>query len=97
MPFPRKYLNDGEEIVLDLRPHWSFFSGPVAALVAALVLAIAAHSIKFLNVALLAIAVVALAWCVGRWARWATTNFVVTNDRLIYRHGVLGKKGQEIP
>lgn len=97
MPFPRKFLNEGEEIVLDLRPHWSFFAGPVSALVAALVLAVVAHNVKFLNVAVLALAAVALFWCVGRYARWYTTNFVVTSDRLIYRHGVFAKRGQEIP
>src|SRR4051812_4324527 len=36
--FPRKLLNDGEEVVLDLRPHWWFLSEPTAALVGALVL-----------------------------------------------------------
>lgn len=97
MPFPRKFLNEGEEVVLDLRPHWSFFAGPVAALVAALVLAIVAHGVRFLNVALLALAAVALFWCLGRYARWATTNFVVTSDRLIHRYGVFAKRGQEIP
>ncbi len=97
MPFPRKFLNEGEEIVLDRRPHWSFFGGPVAALVAALVLAIVAHSVKYLNVAILALVAVALLWCIGRYARWYTTNFVVTTDRLIYRHGVFAKRGQEIP
>ncbi len=97
MPFPRKFLNEGEEVILDLRPHWSFFAGPVAALVAGLVLAIIAHSVRYLNVAVLALAAVALVWCIGRYARWATTNFVVTSDRLIYRHGVFAKRGQEIP
>ena len=29
--------------------------------------------------------------------RWVTTNFVITTDRLIYRHGVLSKHGIEIP
>ena len=32
-----------------------------------------------------------------RYVRWITTNFVVTTDRLIYRHGVLAKHGIEIP
>ena len=32
-----------------------------------------------------------------RLAKWSTTNFVVTTDRLIYRSGVLAKKGIEIP
>ena len=40
---------------------------------------------------------VALAWFGIIYARWITTNFVVTTDRLIYRHGVLSKHGIEIP
>src|SRR5690606_13508414 len=31
------------------------------------------------------------------YARWVSTNFVVTNDRLIYRSGVFAKSGVEIP
>jgi uncharacterized membrane protein YdbT with pleckstrin-like domain len=38
-----------------------------------------------------------LAWFGWRYLRWVTTNFVVTTDRLIYRHGVLSKHGIEIP
>ncbi len=33
MAFPPKLLNDGEEVVLDLHPHWWFFAGPLVALV----------------------------------------------------------------
>jgi uncharacterized membrane protein YdbT with pleckstrin-like domain len=31
------------------------------------------------------------------YTKWVTTNFVITTDRLIYRHGVLSKHGIEIP
>ncbi len=98
MPFPRKFLNENEEIVLDMRPHWSFLAGPVLALVAALVLAVLARNMPdWLQLTILGLAGVALVWIFARWARWYTTNFVVTTDRLIYRHGVFTKKGQEIP
>ena len=33
----------------------------------------------------------------ARYARWATTNIVLTTDRLILRAGVLSKSGREIP
>jgi hypothetical protein len=33
MSFPTKLLNEGEEVVLDLRPHWWYLSGPVALVV----------------------------------------------------------------
>ena len=38
-----------------------------------------------------------LARLVIRYTQWATTEFVVTTDRLIRRSGVLTKKGIEIP
>ncbi len=31
------------------------------------------------------------------YAQWSTTNFVVTNDRVIFRTGVFAKSGIEIP
>ena len=38
VPFSTKLLNEGEDIVLDLHPHWEFFLKPALALVAALAL-----------------------------------------------------------
>ena len=32
-----------------------------------------------------------------RYIRWRTTNFVVTSDRVIFRHGLFAKAGIEIP
>ena len=100
MAFPRKFLNENEQVILDLRPHWSFFGGPATALVASLVIAILAAvwtSSEIVRILTLVLVLVALGWCFARWARWYTTNFVVTSDRLIYRHGVFAKRGQEIP
>ena len=100
MPFPRKLLNDNEDIVLDLRPHWWFLSGPVVTVVLAVALAIFLVAIgagtAFL-LASLALVVAALVWLLIRFLRWTTTNFVVTTDRLIFRSGVLSKHGREIP
>ena len=30
MPLPRKFLNEDEELLVELRPHWVFFAGPLA-------------------------------------------------------------------
>ncbi len=100
VPFPRKLLNDDEEIVLDLHPHWWFFAPPLLALIGAIVLGILAlandvNTALKIPVGLLVLGL--LAWFGWRYARWITTNFVVTTDRLIYRHGVLSKHGIEIP
>jgi uncharacterized membrane protein YdbT with pleckstrin-like domain len=100
VPFPKKLLFEGEEVVLDLRPHWWFFFGPALLLAAALIALIWASIAGMAEWFLLALSGVVLAsllWFVGRYARWATTNFVLTTDRLIYRSGVVAKKGIEIP
>lgn len=98
--FPRRLLNEHEEVVLDLRPHWRSYLRPalvlvvaVSSLVAAAVLAL--H--EWLLLALAAVTIVALVWFATRYARWGSTSFVVTSDRLIHRSGVLSKRGVEIP
>ena len=100
VPFPRRLLFDGEDIVLDLRPHWWFFAGPASLLVVALLVLVAVAGADVGDWALLAAAgvvVAALLWFTGRYTRWATTNFVLTSDRLIFRSGVIAKRGVEIP
>ncbi|HEX2047494.1 MAG TPA: PH domain-containing protein [Acidimicrobiales bacterium] len=100
MAFPKKYLNDNEEIILDLRPHWFFLFGPGVLLAAALALAIWVSQSVDSDWALfpaLGLAVVALIFFLARYAQWLTTNFVLTTDRLIFRKGVLSRQGREIP
>ncbi len=100
MAFPKRYLNDDEEVILDLRPHWFFLFGPGVALVAALALAIwvaKADISDFVLFPALALAVVALLFFLARYAQWLTTDFVLTTDRLIYRKGVVSRQGREIP
>ena len=103
MPFPRKYLNEGEEIVLEMRPHWFYLAGPGLALVASLILAVvvtarvAGDVQRLALIPLLLLVLICLVWFVVRYAKWATTTFVVTTDRLIHRAGVVSKSGREIP
>ena len=100
MPFPRKLLNDREDIVLDLHPHWWFFAPPLLALIAAIVvgvLLLGATSAEWVQIPAGIVVLGFLGWFALRYSRWITTNFVVTTDRLIYRHGVLAKHGIEIP
>ena len=100
MGFPRRLLFDGEDVVVDLRPHWWFFAGPAALLLVALVVLVAAWANDAADWAMLAVSgvvVAALLWFAGRYLRWATTNFVLTTDRLIFRSGVVAKRGIEIP
>ncbi|MDQ1436968.1 MAG: hypothetical protein QOK43_597 [Acidimicrobiaceae bacterium] len=100
MAFPRKLLNDGEDVVAELRPHWWVFVKPVATVVLLFVLAVVAQIAvdnRVLTFVLAGAGLVALVWTGLRYMRWSTTVFVITTDRLILRHGVMAKHGKEIP
>jgi uncharacterized membrane protein YdbT with pleckstrin-like domain len=103
MPFPKRLLLDGETVALDLRPHWWYFAGPMFAGIPVLVLFIVAvkQNNNDAQTALYVLtAVVALAWAVWLGARllsWQTTHFVVTNERLVFRSGILAKHSRDIP
>lgn len=99
MPFPPELLNGGEQVVLDLRPHWWYFARQGAALVVAILIAVI--SLVFLPAPVMLAAAVLLAgtliWFGWHYLQWTNTNFVVTTDRLIDREGVFNRTGIEIP
>lgn len=104
MPFSRKLLNPHEEVAVDLHPHWWYFAKPVASVIAAVALGIVVlvwdseSGVRTGVTWLVVISIfVAIAWLVVRYLTWSTTHFVITNDRVIFRAGVLAKSGIEIP
>ena len=100
MPYPRKLLNDEETVVLDLHPHWWYFVEAAVALVASIAFAIVALAVDWPSAVrwiALALIVASAGWMLVRYTRWRTTNFVVTSDRVIFRHGLFAKAGIEIP
>jgi uncharacterized membrane protein YdbT with pleckstrin-like domain len=98
MAYPKKLLNDGEEVRVEVSPHWSFIWRPVVATAVAALLAVIGFAIEpvagFVALALLVASVV---WLVARSIQRSTTEVVVTSDRLIHRSGVFSKSGIEIP
>ncbi len=100
MAFPPRLLHDGEETVVDVRPHWTSFSGAALSLVGALAVLnalSAAEAHDLLQLLSAGATLVALARFVARYLRWASTSFVVTDQRLVHRAGVLTKEIVEIP
>jgi len=100
MPFPRHLLTDDEDLVLDLRPHWWQLAPPGALLVLATVFGVVALATKWWGPVDYAIGILwigALGWFGINYMKWTTTNFVVTNERVISRTGVVSKTGIEIP
>ena len=100
MSFPTKLLNEGEEVVLDLRPHWWYLSGRVALVVVSMVATVASFVLGAPEAARIALALILLAslvWLLIRYAKYETTDFVLTTHRVVHRSGVLAKRGREIP
>ena len=104
MPFPKRLLNPGEEIAADLHPHWLYFFGPGLAFAASALLGIivlvagpSGNTGTFVNWLTLIALVLSVGWLLGRYVGWLTTNLTITNDRIVYRHGVVSKQGMEIP
>ena len=101
MPFPRRLLIEGEELVLDLRPHWIALVGPAIATVAILVGMIVLYQVfdeRILDVVVgIAGTLLLLAYPVRRLVDWLTSHFVVTSDRIIHRRGFIAKYSMEVP
>jgi uncharacterized membrane protein YdbT with pleckstrin-like domain len=101
MPYPQDALHTSEDLILDLHPHWWYFAKSAAVLVVTVLVAgWALHLGKSWDPFRLFMAVLVLAtlaWFVERYIRWISTHFVLTSDRVIYRSGVIAKRGIEIP
>jgi len=98
-------LSDGEEIVLDLHPHWGRLFLPVLVLLLACLLAGFGVALipkgggqQIERWILIAIAAVVVIWrTILPYLRWLTTKYVLTTDRLIIRSGIMARHGRDIP
>ena len=102
MTYPSRLLNEGEDVAVDLHPHWWYFVKQVASGIVLLFLfaflfsregTVRDASMWIVGVASLLWA----AWLVVQFLQWRFTYFVVTSERVIYRTGVLSRRGVEIP
>jgi membrane protein YdbS with pleckstrin-like domain len=96
MPLPRRFLNDDEEFLVELRPHWVFFAGPliVAVVAVAIVIAIlvAAPSIpNWVADVLWGLAAIPILWLLGRLLRWRGYTLALTTTRILLRRGVFDR------
>ncbi len=108
MAYPRRLLNEDEEVVFDLRPHWKVVAG--AALLAPVIVGLGAFLVGLAGkeldgsaenpvqwVVVAAAAIAFAIFVVAPFAKWLTTHFVVTTRRVIMRSGVLGRSGRDVP
>ena len=105
MSFPRRLLGPDEELIIELRPHWLALVQPV--LVTALIFVamgivlayVPSWSVSgWIKLVIVAVAVALfLAKPMRRFLAWATSEFVVTSDRVVHRSGIVTKRSMEIP
>jgi uncharacterized membrane protein YdbT with pleckstrin-like domain len=106
VPFPRRLLTEGEEIILDLRPHWIALVKPifwtvVIGSVTGLIYVKTGGKTDVRQVLQWVIIGIAFVLWLPLAAlpaiRWRFTFFVLTNERVITRTGVIAKRSKEIP
>jgi uncharacterized membrane protein YdbT with pleckstrin-like domain len=101
--YPQRLLQDDEEVALDLRPHWWFFGKQIGTglpLVVAFFLTVATFAGDTQKVFLWVwglLSILWAGWLVIKYLDWTFTYFVVTSERVIFRTGVVSKRGVEIP
>jgi len=101
MPWPEDALTDGEEVVTSFRQHWKLLIIPIGWFILAVVLVVLAFKMfpwPWLEWAVVVVVIGGAILLVARpVVSWATTLYVLTNERLITRHGLIAKSGVEIP
>ena len=103
MPLSPKHLNENEELILDLHPHWWYFAqSGGAAVVAVVAWAYGSSKIdggfwNWVPKSLAVVVALAAVWVGWEYLQWRFTNFAITSSRVIYQQGLVSKKGIEIP
>ncbi len=109
MGYPNNVLAADEQVVLHRHPHWKRLVGPILALllstaVAAFLAAVVSRTgwdpaaRRVVSAVIVGIWLLAVGWLTVRpFLAWLTTHFVITDRRVMYRHGLLTRAGIDIP
>jgi uncharacterized membrane protein YdbT with pleckstrin-like domain len=104
--FPESVLTTDERVVSHLHPHWKALIRPLFVVLVAIAAVVVAAifipaSAGWGTPALLALGALGLIVSVWLafwpWLVWKTTHYVLTNERVIMRHGVFSRAGRDIP
>ncbi|MBI3691996.1 MAG: PH domain-containing protein [Mycolicibacterium aromaticivorans] len=109
MGYPENVLAANEQVVLHRHPHWKRLVGPILVLLIATILAAFVSALvnntnwdptakKVLFGVIAAIWVILVGWLtLWKFLNWLTTHFVITDRRVMFRHGLLTRSGIDIP
>lgn len=109
MGYPENVLAGDEQVVLHRHPHWKRLIGAVLVLLLATALAACGAGVvsttaweptakNVVSAVIAAIWLLVVGW-LSAWPffSWLTTHFVITDRRVMFRHGVLTRSGIDIP
>ena len=96
MALPRKFLNNDEELLAELRPHWVFLFGPlftsIGVWIGLIVLVVLWQKAPgWTNYPILILALIPGLWLLGRFVRWRSYVVALTSTRILVRQGILGR------
>ena len=93
---PRKFLNDDEELLAEMHPHWIFLFGPLftsigvwAAIIVLLILW--RNPPSWTNYPIIIIVLIPGLWLLGRFIRWKSYDVALTSTRILVRQGIVGR------
>lgn len=96
----RLSLLPGEKVLIDIRPHWSFLTGPLLVSLAAVAVGVTfdvafPHTSVSLHWVEGIVVAVPCLWLAQRVVRWRTTRLILTSHRLVEQRGFAsGRVGQ---
>jgi uncharacterized membrane protein YdbT with pleckstrin-like domain len=104
MPYPDKLLADDEEVVRHLHPHGLTLFWPVVWFLVVvggtsfgMAMIPAGRQQGVFRMLVLAVALLLLlTFVVVPLLRWRTTHYVITTHRLLFREGILSRRGRDI-
>ncbi|HEY6473166.1 MAG TPA: PH domain-containing protein [Acidimicrobiales bacterium] len=96
MVLPRKFLNDDEELLAEIKPHWIFLFGPLFTSIGVwagliVILIVWQNPPSWLNYPIVILALIPGLWLLGRYIRWRSYDVALTTTRILVRQGILGR------
>ncbi|HUO48401.1 MAG TPA: PH domain-containing protein [Acidimicrobiales bacterium] len=96
MVLPRRFLNEDEELLAEMHPHWIFLFGPLFTSIGVwavilVLLIIWRNPPGWTSYPFLILALIPGLWLLGRFVRWKSYDVVITSTRLVVRQGILGR------
>lgn len=109
MGYPDNVLARDEQVVLHRHPHWKRLIGPILVLLIATALAAFGAAVvtntdweptarTVVAVVIGAVWLILVGWLtIWPFLNWWTTHFVITDRRVMFRHGLITRSGIDIP